>query len=385
MNLQTPPRVSPLDETRLVARRAHLEAELARTASPARWRRRLVRGGIVAVAGLAAVAVLLTGRGSGSDVEAKALAAVSRGPYLGILERPDHVGLISFVHLRTHTSERVKSQYETWFDTRKHGSAATVGGCVRWIGPTARTTCIPEFVTDADPLAITGSIDRYRAALASGRVTRAGTAVVRGRRAQWLRITPPKHQPRYSHSVVYVAVDKKTGTPLRLETRTGKSVYGSDIDVISESARLPAYIVPFKQFGRIPVPPLHPGQRHGRGGHPVTLAEALRAVHGALWAGSRVAGLAFSRAREIKLDDGRNQLELLYGSACPAHCVLIKQGPVPGWAPASPIYRALPDETVFIGGGRQGDGRAGSIVFRLEGTSRAAILATALALRLLAP
>jgi hypothetical protein len=40
---------------------------------------------------------------------------------------------------------------------------------------------------------------------------------------------------------------------------------------------------------------------------------------------------------------------------------------------------------VFIGGGRYANGRAGSIVFRLEGTGRAAILAIALALRPLAP
>jgi hypothetical protein len=385
MNLQTPPAVSPLDETRLVARQAHLASELARGAAPARRRRGLVRGGILAVAGLAAVAVLLTGRGGGPDVEAKALAAVSRGPYLGIVERPDHVGLLTFVHLRTHTSERVYTQYETWFDTRKHGRAATVGACVRWIGPTAHTACSFEYFSDADPLAITGSIDRYRAALASGRVTRAGTGTVRGRHASWLRIAPAKNRPRYDHSVVYVAVDEKTGNPLRIETRAGKHVYGSTIDVIPESAKLPGYIVPSRQFGRLPVPPLRPGQRHGRGGHPVTLAQAGHLIPGALWAGSRVAGLPFRRARVIALDDGKKQLELVYGGGCPAHCVLIKQGVEAGWAPGSQIYRALPDETVFVSGGRYANGRAGSIVFRLEGTGRAAILAIALALRPLAP
>ena len=379
------PDIAPLDETRLAARQVHLEREVARATGRSRRRNRIIRGGVVAVAGLAVVVTLLTGRGGGPDIVTKALAAVSRGPYLGIAEHPDHVGLITLVHLRTHTPERVYTEYETWFDTRKHGASETVGACVRWIGATARTACIPQFFSDADPLAITGSIDRYRAALASGRVRRAGTATVRGRPAWWLRVTPPRNRPRYDHFVDYVAVDQRTGNPLRIEVRGGKQVYGTDIDVIAESAKLPAYIVPSNHFGKLPVPPLPLRREHGRGGHPVTLAQAAKLMPGALWAGRAVAGEPFRRARVIALDDGKKQLELLYGDGCPARCLLIKQGPVPGWAPNSQIYRSLPVESVLVGGGRYADGRTGSLVFRLEGTDRATVLAAALALAPLTP
>jgi hypothetical protein len=51
---------------------------------------------------------------------------------------------------------------------------------------------------------------------------------------------------------------------------------------------------------------------------------------------------------------------------------------------ASQIYGSLPVESVFVGGGRYADGRATGLVFRLEGTDRATVLAAALALRPLA-
>ena len=216
-------------------------------------------------------------------------------------------------------------------------------------------------------------------------MTRTGTGIVRGRQASWLRIAPPKTRGRGDHWVDYVAVDEKSGKPLRVEARDGKHVYGYDIDVIAQTTSLPTYIVPSKQFGRLPVPMLTPGRRHGRGAHEVSLAQVTRLIPGALWAGNSVAGMRFRRARVIALDDGENQLELLYGGPCPSHCVLIKQGVEAGWAPGSPLYKALPDETAFVGGGRYADGRAGHLIFRLEGTGRAAILATALALRPLAP
>jgi hypothetical protein len=392
MNLQAPPAVAPLDDSRRVARQAHLEAELARGGASTRGRLRLARGGILVVAGLAAATLLLTGRGGGADVEAKALAAVSRGPYLGIVARPDHDGLLTLVHFETHTTERVHTQSETWFDTRKHGAVSNVGGCVRWVGPETHTACVGEFFSGGDlSRAIIGSIDRYRAALASGRVTRAGTGMVRGRQASWLRIAPAKNRPRYDHSVDYVAVDDTTGNPLRIETRNGKRIDGEDLDVITQTAKLPAYIprrvhtTAADRVGLIPVMARRLALESAHGGRTVTLAQAKQLVPGAVWAGRSVAGQAFRRARVLTLVDGKKQLEILYGGRCPNHCVLIKQGLEAGWAPDSRIYKTLPDESVFIAGGRSGSGRAGSIVLRLEGTSRAAILATALALRPLAP
>ncbi|HEY3613233.1 MAG TPA: hypothetical protein VGK92_05980, partial [Gaiellales bacterium] len=123
-----PPAVAPLDDECLAARQVHLEREIARTRARAP-RRRIVRGGIVVAAGLAAAAVLLTGRGSGPDAVAKALAAVSRGPYLGIVvHSPRPIGSSTLVHLDTHAVEPVRGEAELWFDTRKHGRAASVGG-----------------------------------------------------------------------------------------------------------------------------------------------------------------------------------------------------------------------------------------------------------------
>ena len=55
-----------------------------------------------------------------------------------------------------------------------------------------------------------------------------------------------------------------------------------------------------------------------------------------------------------------------------------------GWSPGGHFYRGLPDETVLIPGGRLGNGRAGAILLRLEGTDKAAMIATASALRPLA-
>jgi hypothetical protein len=52
-----------------------------------------------------------------------------------------------------------------------------------------------------------------------------------------------------------------------------------------------------------------------------------------------------------------------------------------GWAPHNRVYTELPDETIVVTGGRYGDGHAGRIKIRLEGTSRAAVIASARALR----
>lgn len=376
-----PPEIAPLDEARLVARRAHLEREIARSAARAP-RLRIVRGTIVVAAGVAVAAVLLTGRGGGQDALAKARAAVSRGPYLGIVEHTNGGFSSTLIHLDTRSTERVRAEAETWFDTRKHGRAASVGGCVRFVGPTTRSGCVgPVFMGFSDPTWITGSIDRYRTALANGQVHKTTVATVRGRRAWWLRITPSEPQSRLTKEwVSYVAVDQKTGNPLRFETRErGRVVGESDIDVLSETHRLPSYVLTLAKLLR-PLP-LPAGKRHGRGGVTVTLAQGARAVPGAVWPGRTAAGQPFRRARVITLDNGKKQLELLYGDACPASCVLVKQGTESGWSPASRFYTALPDRSILVNGGRYADGRVGNIKIRLEGTSKDAVLATARALR----
>ena len=360
------PRARPISSARSRARR-----------SP---RRRVVRGAILVAAGVVAAAVLLTGRGSSPDALAKALAAVSRGPYLGIQIR-GNTGVSTLIHLDSHSTERVRAETELWFDTRVHGRKANVGGCVRFVGPVTRSGCVGWAFAFMDATVYTGSIDRYRTALANGQVHKTTTGIVRGRRAVWLRVTQSPSQSRSTDGwSSYVAVDEKTGNPLRIETRKGRRTIGaSNIDVLPETHRLPAYAL---TVARLMAPlPLAAGKRHGRGGVPVTLEQAARAVRGALWPGRTAAGQPFRRARVITLDNGQRQLELLYGNACPAHCVLVKQGTESGWAPASRLYAALPDNSILVNGGRYADGRAGKIKIRLEGTSKAAVLATARALR----
>jgi hypothetical protein len=380
-----PPDIAPLDEARLGARQAHLEREIARSAARAP-RRRIVRGGIVIAAGLAAAAVLLTGRGGGTDAVAKALAAVSRGPYLGIVVHTTRPESSVLIRLDTRSTERVRDEAEIWFDTRKHGQAATIGGCVRIIGSSTRSGCIGSTFIYSDSTIITGSIDRYRKALASGRVHKTTSAIVRGRRAWWLRITPPS-LPIVPQSgwVSYVAVDQKTGNPLRIEGRRGSRVAGvQDIDVLAETHRLPSYVLTLAQALHALVPPESP-RRHVRSSVPATLAQASRAVPDALWPGRTAAGRPFRNARIITLGNGAKQLELRYGGACPRHCLLIKQGTESGWAPGNRLYAALPDQSILVTGPRYADGRAGAIRIRLEGMSRAALLATARALRPLRP
>lgn len=379
----SPPEIAPPDSSRLAARQAHLGRELSRTAARRPLRRGLVRAGAVIALAVVAGAVALTGRGGQPDAVARALAAVSRGPYLGIVVRFDHAGHSTLVHLDTHTAELVRPRSELWFDTRKHGRAADVGGCTRLVGPHTHSACVGAILTGL-PALFTGAIDHYRAALASGQVKRTSSGVVRGRSVWWLRVASGAFPP-YARTIrVLVAVDQKTGNPLRIETRRGARVIdGEDVDVIAETADLPAYVRAAARFPR--VPPLL-GQRRHHAATVVTLAEAARAVPGALWPGRSAAGEPFRRARVITLADGLKQLELLYGGACPAHCVLVKQSPGrAGWAPGSRLYGLLPDRTVVVNGGRYGDGRSGKIAIRLEGTDKAAILATALALRPLAP
>ena len=327
-------------------------------------------------------AALLTGRGGGPDVVSRALAAVSGGPYLGIAVAPDHAGRWTLVHIDTHATERVVIRTELWFDTRKHGISASFGGCSRIAGPVTHSGCISSVFASGDPLAITGSIDGYRAALASGRAQRANDAVVRGRQASWLRFTRPGYRLPKGWAL-YVAVDRRPATRSRIETRHGKRVSGGqDIDVIARRSKPP-------RLRPSPADDAHAtrdraGKKHPRVSAVVTLAQAARIVPGAVWPGHSAAGQPFRRARVITLDDGNKQLELLYGGACPARCILVKQGIEAGWARGSRVYAALPDQTIFVAGGRYGNGRAGRIKIRLEGTSKAAILATARSLRPLA-
>jgi hypothetical protein len=390
MNPSLPPEIAPLDEARLVARQAHLERELAR--SPARApRRRLVRGGIVVAAGLAAAGVLLAGRGGGPDALAKARAAVSRGPYLGIVIHTPPSRSALLVHLSPASLERVHYQAEVWFDTRKHGPAATIGECTRIIGSATRSGCIGVAFSYADSTIITGSIDHYRAALASGRVHKVSSAIVRGRRAWWLRFTPDSRPPAVLRNgwASYIAVDQKTGDPLRFEARKGGQVRSiEDIDVLPETHALPSDVKIETVAQLIQAQrglSLRPGRRHERSGSTVTLAQASAAVPDAVWPGETAAGQPFRQARVLTLDNGAKQLELAYGGPCPRHCLLIKQGTESGWAPGEMLSTVLPDRSILVNGFRYANGRAGALRIRIEGNGRAGLLATARALRPLRP
>ena len=369
------PDVAPLDEARVRARRAHFERELARSPGLTLGRHRVARGAALVVALIAVAAFVLSGRDGGPDALARARAAVSRGPYLGVSLSSGQTPKDPLVHLDTHSIEHLHQKLEVWFDTRKRGRAASVGGCVRLVGPQTHTGCLGAVFGGA-PAAFTGALDHYRSALADGSVKMVGSATIRGKRAWWLRVNASAGLlPQAGTS--YVAVDQKTGDPLRLETRNGsKVVYSENVDVIAETRTLPAYL---KAITPHPTT-LAPGRQHARSGADVSLSDAAKLVPGALWPGRMAAGEPFRRARVITLDDGAKQLELLYGQTCPDSCILIKQGLEAGWAPGLNTYRTLPDHTILVTG-RAGNGHAGALKIRLEGTNHAAIVATALMLR----
>jgi hypothetical protein len=371
------PDVAPLDEARVQARQAHLERELSRSSRPGLRRRRSVRGAAIAAVLLAVAAFVLSGRDGGPDALARARAAVSRGPYLGVALEPTPARHLPLVLLDTHSVERLRWRLELWFDTRKHGRAASAGGCTRMIGPQTRTGCLGS-VSAGDPVAFTGALDHYRSALANGTVQMTGSATVRGERAWWLRVGTAQTPVAPHAYALFVAVNQKTGDPIRIELRNARHVIDSEnVDVIAETRALPAYV----KATTTPPPSttLTPGRQHAVSGADVGLMDAAKLVPGALWPGGSAAGEPFRRARVITLDDGAKQLELLYGGACPEHCILIKQGFEAGWAPGSRTYQALPDRTILVTG-RAGNGHSGRLKIRLEGTSRDAILAAALRL-----
>ena len=280
----------------------------------------------------------------------------------------------------TSTPDRSSAPTGSWSCGSTRAStaeAASVGGCIRLIGAQTRTGCLSSAFGGA-PAAFTGALDHYRSALANGSVKMSGSATVRGERAWWLRVSTPQN-PLTRGYTLFVAVNQETGNPLRIETRkAGRVVDGENVDVIAKTRTLPSYV----RAAGVPPPAtgLAPGRQHARSGADISVSDAARLLPGALWPGRTAAGEPFRRARVITLDDGAKQLELLYGNACPANCVLIKQGFEAGWAPGDRIYRTLPDRTVLVTG-RSGNGHVGRLKIRLQGANRAAILATALRLR----
>ena len=156
---------------------------------------------------------------------------------------------------------------------------------------------------------------------------------------------------------------------------------GEDIDILAEGKKPPSYI---KNAWPTSPPTPKPHQAETSPPHEAPTSLSLDdgripfPAHSGPAAPS--AGQPFRRARILTFKDGSKQLELLYGRACPRACILIKQGLQAGWAPHDRAYTELPDETIVVTGGRYGDGRAGRIKIRLEGTSRAAVIASARAL-----
>ena len=280
MNLHCPPEVAPLEGSRLNARREHLERELTLRGVQTPRRRRGLRAGVVVAVGIAAVAAVLSGRGGGPDVVGRALAAVSRGPYLGVVVRSPHPGTYTLVHLETHAVERVRPQVEIWFDTRKHGARANAGGCIRLIGPATRSGCFGSVFGSGDPIAITGSLDSYRAALAVGKVVKTTRATVRGHKAIWLRVAASRSvYPK--GSAVFVAVDEKHGAAVAHRDPAGQA---RRLLPAGHRHRRPSPEAAVLRPAAADDPAAAAGQGHGRGGRDVTLAQAARILPGALWA-----------------------------------------------------------------------------------------------------
>src|ERR1700759_2528055 len=99
MNLERPPDVAPLDEARVRARLAHLERELSLGGRRRPSRRALARVATVTVALAIAGAIVLSGRDGSPNALARARAAGSEGPYLGVVVATGSHGRVPLVHL----------------------------------------------------------------------------------------------------------------------------------------------------------------------------------------------------------------------------------------------------------------------------------------------
>jgi hypothetical protein len=323
-----------------------LEAPAAATASrPRRW----VPFSLAAclAAGAVVLALLLVGGNVKHGIGDKALAAVGDGPVLHAVLRETYPPQYSLVAVSTGQVVRrpVTRTTEVWFDEErglKHtithadgrledDELATPKGITDSSGPVwtcariaqhpveatkAGVSCnlsgdngttprdVPEQRPTGDP-GLTGFVDGYRAALASGEARRIGEGTVDSTDVYWLEFKLPdisdSDGSNAEHLSEHVAVAKDTYRPVLVQTfmngEAGNKLTVVSIETVSrEDAN-------FEQ-----PQPLPPDQRPGRGWNmvgrePIAVAAASSVLgQAALWAGPDAGGQQLTLAKRLDLD-----------------------------------------------------------------------------------
>lgn len=240
----------------------------ARATREARGRRRRLSSVAVAAAvAAAAVAVLLVSPWSaGGGLVQRALAAVGTGPVLHVVftEQPGPPGWYGAVSLPSGTPLPDPTfREEVWYDQSRslentitslpsgqvlyqwvktpqgdfdssggrltNGIKMEHGRATPWVGPAA----------SLEP-ALSGFVDRYRAALASGRATRTGTGRLDGHHVIWLRIAA---DPAHYYPAMDVAIDASTYAPVVVRT-VGSDPVQLDVSEIGTQAYDPSLFAP---------------------------------------------------------------------------------------------------------------------------------------------
>jgi hypothetical protein len=258
-----PPRNLP--PRRLEARKRHLLSQIATEPTPrlplvrGAWKPSRLATSAVAVAAATVALLLIAPWQSGPGLVGHALAAIGDGPVLHVLtEQPGSDGSGQLLSVSTGQPVPVALQQEVWFDqgrdlkktiSRVNGAAVdqlletrdggfTSEGRVytcAWIArhpveaTRAGVSCsgdmhngtTPRDVPEPEPtldLALSGFVDHYRAALASGQAQETGTGQLDGHDVIWLRIATSDSTAMGLPVYEEVAIDSVTYRPLLVRT-----------------------------------------------------------------------------------------------------------------------------------------------------------------------
>lgn len=299
-------------------------------------RRRAATLAVAAAVAVAAVALLLVSPWSESGgLVQRALAAVGTGPVLHVVtEQPSPLGWYKPVSLPSGTPIQVTQRQEIWFDRSRDlkETVTTLSGVpydqlletpqgeftpqgpvytCAWIAAhpieatNARVSCnangqngtkphkVPEPAPTLD-LALSGFIDHYQSALASGDATKTGTGQIDGHQVIWLRINA---QSKGGYPAEDVAIDASTYAPVLVRT-TGPQPVQFTVDQIDTRAFDPSlFRRPAREY-----PPT--GGRTG-GTSPIDATQAPGLLGGkALWLGRTWDGYQLIKVEEQHLVTG---------------------------------------------------------------------------------
>jgi hypothetical protein len=335
----TDPDLRPLllDEPELVAiadALAQADADAARRRLPGPFLRtsRLVVVA-AAVAAVVAIALIAPWARSGGSLTDSALAAIGSQPVLHVIAETQAPAGGQLIEIKTGDvqSSRPQQEEEIWFDAAKGLKRDTVragsaivddtletprGGYTptgilydcTWIAAhpiqatKARVSCnlsgdngttphvVPRPKPTLDP-GLSGFVDGYQEALASGQAREAGSGRLDGRPVDWLEFETAAGNER-------VALDHATHKPVLLENDSGLRLRITSIETISFAAadfrRPTAEELPERALASF-------GSATDEESLPLEGNAIAEAVPGAVWAGAKVEGLALAKAERQSL------------------------------------------------------------------------------------